>query len=298
MKKSTVERPLWRPNKTFFVFVMLFAVSFATLLASTRAFLVNFSQTGLALYSGVRNGIYDVGSFFSNTALSIRELASLRKEYAALVEKNARFQRMERDYADIRRENERLRAQLGFSQQLLYRHVAAEITGRDPDSLLSAFSINKGSVAGVKAGLAVIAYQDGRESLVGKVIQAGPFESLVMPLYDSACHEAARLVSSRYQGIVDGQGAPELPLVMRFVPKQAKGEVRIGEIVATSGDGGVFPADITIGRVSRINYEDYETSLELEVTTSVDFSKLEYVFVLIGEPPPSPPVSAATGGAQ
>jgi rod shape-determining protein MreC len=52
--------------------------------------------------------------------------------------------------------------------------------------------------------------------------------------------------------------------------------------------GGVYPAGINIGRVSRILYQEYETSMEVELESFVDFSRLEYVFVLDLEPRPVP----------
>ena len=172
-------------NITISVFIILMTVSFSTLIFSNFNFTVDIKNLGLSLFSGIRGGIHELSSFVSRTVLSIRELTILRREYNELAERIARYEQLERSAAEIRQENSRLRDQLGFSQNLRYRHIAAELIGRDPDNLFSAFVINKGSYSGVEVDMPVIAYQNGAQSLVGKVIQVGIFESLVMPLYDS-----------------------------------------------------------------------------------------------------------------
>ncbi|MCL2479041.1 MAG: rod shape-determining protein MreC [Treponema sp.] len=267
-------------NATISVFLILVVVSFTTLAFSTQNVSAGIKNVGLTLFSGIRGGIYEVSSFVSRTILSIRELTILRREYNELTERMSRYEQLERSAAEIRQENNRLREQLGFSQSLLYRHIPAELIGRDPDNLFSAFVINKGSYSGVAVNMPVIAYQNGAESLVGKVIQAGVFESLVMPLYDSSSYVSSRLAESRYEGITEGRGSPDSPLLMRFIQKQARDEISAGDMVVSSGLGGVFPAGINIGRVSRVRYQETEISMELDVDMSIDFSRLEYVFVI------------------
>jgi rod shape-determining protein MreC len=255
-------------------------LSFSLLLFSTRSFVVDVKDVGLSFFSGIRGGIYELSSLVSRTVLSIRELATLRREYAELTDRVTRYEQLERNAAEIRQENTRLREQLGFSQTLNYRHIPAEIIGRDPDNLFSALVINKGKHSGVAANMAVIAYQNGAQGLVGKVIQAGQFESLVMPIYDISSFVAARLAVSRYEGIVEGQGSPDVPLLMRFIQKRARDEINVGDVIVSNGMGGVYPSGINIGRVSAVNYKEYEISMEVDLESAIDFSRMEYVFVI------------------
>jgi rod shape-determining protein MreC len=264
----------------FYVFSALMVISFSLLLFSTRTLIHNFRDAGLSVFSGVRGRVYDVSSLVSRTILSVQELAELRTEYVRLLESVARYERLERSAAEINQENIRLKEQLGFSQGLNYRHIPAKLIGRDPDNLYSALVINKGSHAGVARDMAVIAWQGGSQALVGKVIQTRTFESLVMPLYDTSLLVASRFAASRYEGIVEGQGNPDLPLRMRFIPKKAREEISRGDIIVTSGMGGVYPPDINIGRISSISYHEYEISMEAELEPLIDFSRLEYVFVI------------------
>jgi len=264
----------------FYVFIALIVISFLTLFFSTRNILLDAKNLGLSMFSGIRGGINEISSVVSRTMMSIRELAVLRREYSELLERITRYEQLERTSAEIRQENNRLKEQLGYSQELRYQHIPAILIGQDPLNLFSAFVINKGSQAGVAVDMPVIAYHDGIQGLVGKVVNAGAFESLVMPLYDSRCFVSSRLAESRYEGIVEGRGIPEIPLLMRFIRKRARDEINIGDMVISSGMGGTYPAGINIGRVNKINFQEDELSMEVELEPSIDFSRLEYVFVI------------------
>ena len=280
MRQGEGSSPKTRFSATAYVFTALMLLSFSMLFLSTRSFVLNFKNLGLSAFSGVRGGVYELSSLASRTVLAVRELADLREEYTELLKRLARYEELERSNAEISQENARLREQLGFTRTLRYRHIPAEISGRDPDNLFSALVINKGTYSGVAADMAVIAWQNGTQALVGKVIQAGILESLVMPLYDGNSFIASRFAVSRYEGIVEGQGSPESPLVMRFIPKRARDELGVGDMIVSSGLGGVYPPGINIGRVSALNYQDYEISMEAELEPALDFSRLEYVFVI------------------
>jgi rod shape-determining protein MreC len=260
------------------VFGLLLFVSFVFLFLSTRSFAIDFKNIGLSFFLGARNGIHEIAEAVSDTVLALKEIAVLREEYAELTIRIARYEELERNASEILSENKRLREQLDFTRTIAYKNIPAEIIAKDPDNLFSAFVINKGSHNGVSENMPVIAFQNGTQALVGKVIKAGVFESMVMPLFDASSFIAARFTSSRYEGLVGGQGSQDKPLVMRFSQKRARDEVNFGDIVVSSGMGGIYPPDVNIGRISNILYRESEISMEVEM--SIDFSRLEYVFVV------------------
>ncbi len=283
MNLTEGRKPKKRFTRNAYVFIVLTAISLILLLLSTRSFIVDFKDIGLSAFSGIRGGVDNVGSIVSRTVLSVKELANLRKEYNELSERISRYEQLERSAAEIRQENIRLKEQLGFSETIIYRHIPAKIIGRDPDNLYSVFVVNKGTRDGVETGMPVIAFHDGTQALVGRVVQAGFIESLIMPLFDPSSFVSARLSESRYEGIVEGQGSYEDPLLMRFIRKRAREEINFGDMVITSGMGRLYPADINIGRVSRVLVQESENSIEVELEPSIDFSRLEYVFVIVTE---------------
>jgi rod shape-determining protein MreC len=263
-----------------YVFAALFFVSFSLLLFSTRSFVIDIRDTGLSVFSGVRGGVHSISSFFVRTVNSVSELSALREKHNELLNRMTRYEELERNAAEIQQENYRLREQLGFSKTLVYKHIPAEIIGRDPDNLFQTLVINKGQRHGVKKDMPVIAYQGGVEALTGKIVQAAQFESLVMPLYDERCFVAARFAQSRYEGIVAGKGDRIKPLLMQSIDRRAKEAVQRGDVIISSGLGGVYPAGIAIGRVNNILSSEPGTALEVELEPAINFSKLEYVFVI------------------
>ena len=282
-RKKSGKSPGKQINSTIYVFSSLVLVSILLLMFSSTNFIINAKNSGLSIFFGVRGGINEVTSFISRTILSVSELAELRRQHAYLIRQLERFEEIERSNVEIYQENIRLRQQLDFSRTLQYRHVPAKISGRDPNNLFSALVINKGSYSGISNNMAVVAWQDGTQSLVGKIIQTGMFESLVMPVFDINSQVSSRLSVSRYEGIVEGQGSTDTSLLMRFVPKRARNEINIGDIVISSGMGGIIPADINIGRVSNIIVPEYENTLYVDVIPIIDFSRLEFVFVIEAE---------------
>jgi rod shape-determining protein MreC len=282
-RKGGGKLPGAQRNLSVYVFSSLVLISFLMLMFSSSHFIQNVKNTGLSIFFGVRGGVYEFSSFFSRTIHSVNELADLRKEHAELIRQLERYEELERSNAEIYQENNRLRQQLDFMRTVRYRQIPAQISGRDPANLFSAVVINKGSFSGIRNNMAVVAWQDGIQALVGKVIQTGTFESLVMPIFDINSQVASRFSVSRYEGIVEGQGNPETPLLMRFVPKRARYDISTGDIIISSGMGGIFPAGVNIGRVSGVNILEYENTLEVDVITMIDFSRLEYVFVIEAE---------------
>jgi len=263
-----------------FLLVIYLLVSGIFLAFSSGGFIVNFRDIGFSLMSGAQRGVYSISSFVTGTATAISELSELKQKYQELTKQLEDYELIQRSNADIRVENNQLKELLGFSESVKTKNIPAEIIGRDPNNLYSGITINRGARHGIKKNMPVISFQGSNTGLVGKVIEVGRNTSLVMPIYDYQCFISGRLETSRYDGLLNGQGDSDLPLVMKYVKKRAREEIHIGDEVVTSGENNNYPKNVSIGFVSKITGIDYETSLELEINPIIDFSKLENVFVL------------------
>ncbi len=211
---------------------------------------------------------------------SVRELGELRQDYLKLVEQLRVYEAAAVDTAELIRENARLREQLGYAEELSPHTIPAQVMGKDPGNYFSTITLNKGAASGVERDMAVVAIQDGRQGLVGRVVEVGPTYSRVMPLFDSSLFVAARLKESRYEGLIQGGGSSGRTIVMRFVATAAKNVVGYGDAVVTSGMNSFYPRGIVIGTVLEVQARPYESSLELSIDPAVDFGRLEYVFVV------------------
>ncbi|MDP2815509.1 MAG: rod shape-determining protein MreC [Rectinemataceae bacterium] len=237
-------------------------------------------DAGLTVTGFFQRGFAGAGNFVSGLFTSIGELKHLRKEYNLLLLKLEKFDNLERDFADIRMENERLKEQLGFSELVGFERISARIIAKDPESRYLTLTIDQGSADGVKKNMAVVAFQGGVESVVGKVVAVGTRTSMVIPINDTRSFVAARISTTRNEGLVTGQGSEYKPLLLKYISKSAVTSIQFGDLVVTSGYESVFPPDIAIGRVKKINTPDYLPSAEIELDRALDFSRLEYVFVI------------------
>jgi rod shape-determining protein MreC len=271
---------LFRKRKPGAVFAFLLILCLVLMLVSNRNVVIKPKQMGQSLFSLVQMGFHGVGTWFSDTWNSIGELKKLREELEQARIKLLEYERVSRSLTELRRENAQLKDQLGFSRALPYKQIPAQVIARDPGNEFSTLILNKGSRQGVRRDMPVIAFQGGLQGLVGKVVLVGLTTATIKPITDPSSHVAARLQNSRYDGLVSGGQLGSRALVMRYVNKLATNEIQYGELVISSGLGGLFPQGIHIGRVREMRARAYEASLMLEVEPIVDFSRLEYVFVL------------------
>lgn len=271
---------LIRRHRNASVFVLLLLLSVGMLSFSTSEVVLRPQQLGSSLVATVQSAVHGARTGVTNTVNSVRELGRLREEHDLLLERVAQYETIEQDVQALRDEIDRLNEVIGFSQTLRFENVPARIIGKDPGNHFATITINRGTRHGVGNNMAVIAVQDGRQGLVGRIQEAGPFSSQIMPIFDASSFVAARLERSRYEGLVQGGGIGSELTVMRYVNSQARNEIRYGDIVITSGMNSIYPPGIPIGVVESVQARPYETSLELGMRSLVDFGRLEHVFVV------------------
>ena len=263
-----------------FLLAVILIFSGILLAFSSGGFVVNFKSAGFALLSSLQNGVHFAAKGVSGTIGAVHEAAKLRKDYDALTKRLENYEQMRRTNADILKENERLKEQLGFAVSLAEKNYPAEVIARDADSVFAFLTINKGSASGIKKNMPVIAYQNGSSGLVGKVVQVAPFTSIVMPVYNLSCMVSARIQNTRDLGLVSGNGSAERPLSMQYIRKRLLEQLHFGDIVVPSGEYNNYMRDIPLGTISKITVQDYNSSLAIEIVPIIDFARLEHVVVV------------------
>lgn len=262
------------------VFIVLLLISGIVLGLSTGGFIVNFKQFGFSVFSTFQKGVGIASNFVSDKIEDVQDMFTMKKEYAELKEKLKDYEYLQRNNVEIREENQKLKAQLDFATTLDYKNISAQIIGRDPNSLYSGITVDKGVKSGVKKGMPVLALQDGNIGLVGKIVTVGMDTSMIMPIYDTKCNISARIKTTRELGIVSGNGSEDKPLSMSYISKRSQGKIQNGDVVVTSGENGNYMRDIPIGSISYIQALDYDSSLSLDIVPIIDFSRLELVLLV------------------
>ncbi len=198
-------------------------------------------------------------------------------------------------YQEMAKENLRLRELVEFNDPLVGKKVVAQVIAQDVSPEFRMIRINKGSDQGVVSGMAVVAL----EGVVGRVIRTGRDFADVLTLLDSSSAIDSLLQRNRVRGVIEGQGSPVLS--MKYLRRTD--DVQEGDMIVSSGIGGLFPKGLTIGKVISVKKKNYGISQVVEVSPSVDFNRLEEVTVI--DPPKLPldqvtsePTTSATEPAK
>ncbi len=263
-----------------FVLIGLILISSLSLGFKSKNFVVNLKQFGFGFISSVEKGFHYVTTSIGDTVHSVKELKQLKKDYNELIVRLENYEELQRSNAEIRKENERLKEQLDFSISLDEKNIPAQIISRDLDSVYSYLTIDKGSINGIKKNMPVIAFQNGNNGLVGKVVQVSTFTSQIMPVYNIDNIVSCRILNTRDLGLSNGKGSQDQPLKLRYIRKRVADELKFGDVVVTSGENDNYMKDIPVGTISKITVLDYESSLDIELTPIIDFSRLENVIVV------------------
>ena len=184
-------------------------------------------------------------------------------------------------------ENERLRKMIGYQQAARqFDLVAARVIGRESDTWSRMIVIDRGTMNGIANDMPVVTPQ----GLVGRVVEAGLNSSKVQLILDprSSVGTIVQRAESRVTGIVQGDmDNPTMPQMVN-IPKNA--DVVEGDVIVTSGFGGVYPKGIIVGLVSSLKNDDGGLLKIGVLEAAVDFQKLEDVMVITAsrEAPPDP----------
>lgn len=202
-----------------------------------------------------------------------RDVASLRQQNAELESENASLQAQIIELQQQIQAAQVANALLGFAQtRPENQYVGALVIGRDPNPFMSYIILDQGSDDGVRRGMPVVTQQ----GLIGRISAVSASASSVQLITDPSSAVNVRLQGTDTEAIANGSitGELQLNLVPQFVTVQA------GELVITSGLGGAYPPNITIGQVVTVRRQENDLFQTAVIQPVVDFSQLQAVLVI------------------
>ncbi|MCP3955965.1 MAG: rod shape-determining protein MreC [Desulfobacterales bacterium] len=211
-------------------------------------------------------GIWEHYFFLVSVA---RENDQLRRQLDEALERGHR-------YTEVELTNQRLYSLLNFQKSISREVLPAAVIGKDPSTWFKTVIIDKGIRDGVEKGLPVVV----PAGIVGQVMEVAGNYAKVLLVIDQNNAVDALVQRSRARGLVTGAAAGRC--VIKYV--LLKNDVRIGDILISSGLDGVFPKGLRVGLVSDVIRSDAGIFQEVRVTPYVDFEKLEEVLVVLNPP--------------
>lgn len=227
----------------------------------------------------VENVVLSPFNFIIDSFSDYKELKKTQKENDILKTSLDRIESIEAENIELRRQLESLQEELNITYSLTdYEYLNATVTSRNIGYWYNTITINKGTKHGVTNDLPVI----NATGLIGKVISTTTFTSTIRLITTSDTNNkiSVSIISNgeKLNGLINGYDYDKKTLEVEGISNTKT--VRVGDLVYTSGLGGVFPSGIIIGKVESITTDSYDLSKIINVAPSADFDDINYVSVL------------------
>jgi rod shape-determining protein MreC len=170
---------------------------------------------------------------------------------------------------------------LDLKSQLAPAMAAASVIGSAADPSFRTITIDKGTLDGLRADMAVIS----PEGVVGRIIAPSARASKVQLVIDRSAGTGVMLERSRVQGVATGVGTEELPFGIQLEYVEGTADVQVGDRVVTSGTDGIYPKGFLVGEIQSVERAS-GTFSGIKINPAVNFSALETVLIVLDAPGP------------
>ncbi|WP_323704642.1 rod shape-determining protein MreC [Mammaliicoccus sp. Dog046] len=216
-----------------------------------------------------------VSSFFSGVFTSDDDVNKLKEEVKSTDQIKA-------DKSRLEKENKALKKELDMKDISQFNPISATVIGRSPDQWMNTIIIDKGKKSGFKENMAVIT----SEGLVGRIKKANQFSSQVELISTSV--KTSKLSvdiqqdSENIFGMIDRYDEDKDLLVISDIDN--KYNIQKGSKVVTNGLGDQLPKGILVGKVEKVENDEYGLSKVAYIKTSTNIKDLNHVYVAKRDP--------------
>jgi rod shape-determining protein MreC len=253
------------------------------------AILLAISTFDPAAFSALRAGTSEITAPISWGIGSIgRAIGSIPSGIASYFGVHSENARLKKQLADteavllrartLNQENQRLKHLLALREPRVDPIFTARLVSSTPSSTRRFAMLYAGIAQGVHAGMPV----EGPDGLVGRVLEAGPDTARVLLLIDAESVVPIKRAKDGAAGFAAGRGDGLLdvrPIALGTVQFQP------GDILVTSGVGGVYPPNVPVARVTR-RERDAGLAEPLSQPDTLDFATVMRAYMAMPATPP------------
>lgn len=222
-------------------------------------------------------GVSRAAWFGENSIGMVQQIFTNWKDLEELKRENESLKAEQNRYSEVLAENIRLRNLLKFKQGYTsYNMVGASVIERDYGGWTHTMVIDRGEDSGIKKYMPVII----PSGLVGFVSEVYMNSSRVQLLLDprTTVGGIVQCPASRVVSMVSGNSGNPGLLSFMSLPKES--DVIKGDIIVTSGYGGVYPKGLVIGTVEQVDVDSEGGTQSAEIRPAADFAHMEEVFII------------------
>lgn len=161
-----------------------------------------------------------------------------------------------------------------------FEYTNATVLYRDLNTFNSNIVIDKGESSNIKVGMPVMVL----EGLIGKVISTSYYTSTVRLLTSNNSNDK---ISVKFKneneylyGLINGYDEVDNTLILEGLSHDT---VLLDEIVTTTGMGNMYPSGLVVGKIKKIDTDNFDLANILKVESLVDFNNINYVTIIKGE---------------
>lgn len=214
----------------------------------------------------------------SNLVENMRDLLQTYEENKILKERLDEYAQIKVKADRLEKENAELKALIDKEKDLASFTIHnASVIARDQDRWQETLTIDKGEVQGIKKDMAVIT----ANGMIGKIKSVGKITSTVQLLSTvdrtNRTHVAIQSEHDIY-GLIEGFDVEKQQLIIKQIPAEEK--VEKGMDVITSGLANVFPKGLYIGKIEKVEPDQYGLTQTAYVKPAANFYNLENVIVV------------------
>jgi rod shape-determining protein MreC len=223
---------------------------------------------------------------------SVSTRDALRVENARLINRNRELELRSMRYEALAHENDQLRGLQEALPPVAERWLVAEIVDIELNNLRQRVLINRGTRNGVFKGQAIL----DDKGLLGQTTHVGPWSAEVILITDPEHAIPVQVERTGLRTIAVGTG-DAASLALPYLPANA--DVKVGDVLMSSGLGGVFPAGYPVGRVVEVHRDAVQPLAQVR---AIPFASMnidrEVMLVWFREEHPAAPMSTAGGDAK
>jgi len=211
-----------------------------------------------------------------------QDIDELRKENEALKAEVEELRRQNREYSELKAKNDELRRALNLKAEFAdYTITGANIIAVAPGNWFSVFKVDVGEQDGIRADFPVVT---GSRGLVGRVLDTDKSTSNIQTIIDEESAVSGWIAKpGGGHAIVKGDLELKQEGLCKLIYIPIEVDIEVGDIVETSGVGGIYPKGIEIGKVIEVRKTNSELGRYAIIQPTADFRRLEEVFILKSE---------------
>lgn len=253
----------------------------AKILIATLVVILVFAILGATGNPWVSSAFNFITKGLSSTSADLtkgeKSYDELKAENKKLKQETADLRTQLVDYYDIKDENARLWKYYKLTKTNPdFEIMPASVIRRDTNEDFYSFTIDAGSSSGISEQDPVIT----ENGVIGFVSSVNASSCKVTTILSPDLQAGAVDKKTGESGVVSGSAILGEDNKTTFTKIDANAKVKKGDIIVTSGIGGVYPADLIVGEVTEIKYDDYDATKYAVVKSYENIKSVTDVAVL------------------